>query len=81
MWAIVLKDGLPVALIGRTLRVSGGDVARVQAALDARHIAAHLRGVPATLEETFVTLAGAPQRAQQTSSDTAPAPPIERKTP
>ena len=74
-------DGLPVALIGRTLRVSGGDVARVQAALDARHVAARLRRVPATLEETFVMLAGAPQRAQQTSSDTAPAPPIERKTP
>ncbi len=54
----VLADaGLPVALHGRTLRVAGGDVARVRAALDARHVAAGLRLVPATLEETFATLA------------------------
>jgi len=53
----VLADaGLPVALHGRTLRVAGGDEARVRAALDARHIPASLRLVPATLEETFVEL-------------------------
>jgi ABC-2 type transport system ATP-binding protein len=49
--------GLPLALAGRLLRVPGGDVARVQAALDARHVAARIRVVPATFEETFVTLA------------------------
>jgi ABC-2 type transport system ATP-binding protein len=49
--------GLPLALAGRLLRVPGGDAARVQAALDARHVAAHIRIVPATFEETFVTLA------------------------
>jgi ABC-type multidrug transport system ATPase subunit len=54
----VLADaGLPVALHGRTLRVAGGDEARVRAALDARHLPASLRLVPATLEETFVELA------------------------
>ena len=61
----VLADaGLPVALHGRTLRVAGGDEARVRAALDARHLPASLRLVPATLEETFVELAlGADQNA------------------
>jgi ABC-2 type transport system ATP-binding protein len=49
--------GLPVALHGRTLRVAGGDETRVRAALDARHLPASLRVVPATLEETFVELA------------------------
>ncbi len=49
--------GLPLALAGRLLRVPGGDEARVQAALDARLVAARIRIVPATFEETFVTLA------------------------
>jgi ABC-2 type transport system ATP-binding protein len=48
---------LPLALAGRLLRVPGGDEARVQAALDARLVAARIRIVPATFEETFVTLA------------------------
>ena len=65
----VLADaGLPVALHGRTLRVAGGDEARVRDALDARHIPASLRLVPATLEETFVELA-------------SPRPGIQRRTP
>ena len=51
------KGGLPVALFGRTLRVPGGDAARVQAALDADGVAATLSVVPATFEETFVMLA------------------------
>jgi ABC-2 type transport system ATP-binding protein len=59
-WATVygvLSDaGLPVALHGRRLRVAGGDAARVRAALDARRVAASLRVVPASLEETFVEL-------------------------
>ena len=54
--------GLPVALHGRTLRVpaegaADETVARVGAALDARHITADLRLVPASLEEAFVELA------------------------
>jgi ABC-2 type transport system ATP-binding protein/ribosome-dependent ATPase len=54
----VLADaGLPVALHGRTLRVAGGDAARVRGALEGRHVSAGLRLVPATLEETFVELA------------------------
>jgi ABC-type multidrug transport system ATPase subunit len=53
------EAGLDVALVGRTLRVPGGDMARVQAALDAGGVAATLTTVPATLEETFVALAGA----------------------
>jgi ABC-2 type transport system ATP-binding protein len=54
----VLADaGLPVALHGRTLRVAGGDAARVHDALEARHVTAGLSLVPATLEETFVELA------------------------
>ena len=62
----VLADaGLPVALHGRTLRVAGGDVARVRAALEARHVAAGLRLVPATLEETFVELALAADRPRK----------------
>ncbi len=55
-FGVLVDAGLPVALHGRTLRVAGGDEARVRAALDARHIPASLRLVPATLEETFVEL-------------------------
>jgi ABC-2 type transport system ATP-binding protein len=51
--------GLPAALVGRTLRVPGGDAARVRAALDAGGTAATLSVVPATFEETFVALARA----------------------
>jgi ABC-2 type transport system ATP-binding protein len=51
--------GLPAALVGRTLRVPGGDAACVRAALDADGVAATLSVVPATFEETFVTLARA----------------------
>jgi ABC-2 type transport system ATP-binding protein len=60
-WAVAfgaLADaGLSASLHGRTLRVAGGDEARVRAALDARRVAARLDTVPATLEETFVELA------------------------
>jgi len=70
----VLADaGLPVALHGRTLRVAGGDVARVRAALDARHVAAGLRVVPATLEETFVELAAATSTHELASAAAAAA--------
>ena len=57
VFGVLADAGLPVALHGRTLRVAGGDEARVRAALDARLVAASLRVVPATLEETFVELA------------------------
>ena len=53
------RAGLETALVGRTLRVpTDGESARtVRAALDAAGVAAEVRVVPATLEETFVTLA------------------------
>jgi ABC-2 type transport system ATP-binding protein/ribosome-dependent ATPase len=49
--------GLPAAVIGRDLRVPGGDEAGVRAALDAGGVSAALDIVPATFEETFVRLA------------------------
>ena len=48
--------GLRPAPAGRLLRVPGGEVALVQAALDARHVAARLRVVEASFEETFVRM-------------------------
>ena len=69
--------GLPVALVGRSLRVPGDDVASVRAALAACHVAAHLTTVPATFEETFVFLA----RAGEHSPDAPDLFPLERTTP
>ena len=65
--------GLPAAVIGRGLRVPGGDEAAVRAALDAGGVSAALDIVPATFEETFVRLAlarpdvtpAAPERTTQ----------------
>jgi len=57
-FAALERGGLPAALVGRTLRVPGGDATRVQAALDAGGVAAALSVVPATFEETFVALSG-----------------------
>jgi len=51
--------GLPAALVGRDLRVPGGDEQSVRAALAARGIRADLAVVPATFEEAFVRLAAA----------------------
>ncbi len=51
--------GLPAALVGRGLRVTGDDTACVRKALDARHVSADFSIVPATFEETFVRLARA----------------------
>lgn len=51
--------GLPAALVGRDLRVPGGDLPAVGAALDAAGVPARLDVVPATFEETFVRLAQA----------------------
>ena len=58
-FAALDRGGLAAALVGRTLRVPGGDAARVQAALDAGGVDATLSVVPATFEETFVALARA----------------------
>jgi len=49
--------GLPVALVGRTLRVPGADRERVAGALGTGGVEAELALVPATFEETFVALA------------------------
>jgi len=51
------EAGLPVALVGRSLRVPGTDRARVAGALRASGVQAELDLVPATFEETFVALA------------------------
>jgi len=49
--------GLSAALVGRDLRVPGGDLPAVRGALDAAGVPARLDIVPATFEETFVSLA------------------------
>jgi ABC-2 type transport system ATP-binding protein/ribosome-dependent ATPase len=56
--------GLPLALAGRRVRVPGGNVARVRAALDALHVAARLEIVDATFEETFVQIVSEASTAQ-----------------
>ena len=60
-FATLAAAGLPAAVIGRDLRVPGGDLAPVRAALDEGGVAADLSVVPATFEETFVRLALARQ--------------------
>ena len=49
--------GLPVSLVGRSVRVPGGDAATVECLLTAGGVAADVRTVPATFEEAFVALA------------------------
>ena len=49
--------GLPVSLVGRTLRVPGADPAAVGRLLSDAGITAEVAGVPASFEETFVVLA------------------------
>jgi ABC-2 type transport system ATP-binding protein len=52
--------GLPVSLVGRTLRVPGNDPAVVARVLADADIPAEVGSVPASFEETFVVLAGEP---------------------
>ena len=56
-FAALQRAGLGAALVGATLRVPGGEAGGVRAALEAAGLTAELRVVPATLEETFVSLA------------------------
>ncbi|HYJ72358.1 MAG TPA: ABC transporter ATP-binding protein [Actinomycetota bacterium] len=49
--------GLPVSLVGRSLRVPAADPATVQRLLAGAGVAAELATVPASFEETFVVLA------------------------
>jgi ABC-2 type transport system ATP-binding protein len=49
--------GLPVSLVGRTLRVPGADPARVGRLLADAGVEAEVAPVPASFEETFVVLA------------------------
>jgi ABC-type multidrug transport system ATPase subunit len=49
--------GLPVSLVGRTLRVPAADPATVHRLLAAAGVPAEVTEVPASLEETFVVLA------------------------
>ncbi|MBI4259456.1 MAG: ABC transporter ATP-binding protein [Actinobacteria bacterium] len=51
--------GLPVALVGRTLRVPGTTPRLVEEVLLGRGVRAEVREVPATLEERFVSLSTA----------------------
>jgi ABC-2 type transport system ATP-binding protein len=60
-FAALSAAGLPAALVGRELRVPGGDEAFVLAALRAAGVTAQVAVVPATFEETFVRLALAGQ--------------------
>ena len=64
-FAALVAAGLPAALVGRDLRVPGGDVAAVREVLDAAGVQASLHLVPATFEETFVRLARARQDTVQ----------------
>jgi len=68
-FAALAAAGLPVALVGRDLRVPGGDAARVQALLDARRIAAQTADVPATFEEVFVDLVHSAAQEKQTAAE------------
>ena len=65
-FAALTAAGLPAAVIGRDLRVPGGDQAAVRAALAAGGASATLSVVAATFEETFVRLALARQDATPT---------------
>jgi ABC-2 type transport system ATP-binding protein len=51
------QAGLPVSLVGRTLRVPAADPAAVQRRLADAGVAAEVAEVPASFEETFVVLA------------------------
>ena len=62
--------GLPVSLVGRSLRVPAADPATVQRLLAGAGVAAELATVPASFEETFVVLAAA---RSQSSQSTGPA--------
>ncbi len=72
-FAALQRAGLDAALVGDTLRVPEAQAGGVRAALDAAGLAADLRDVPATLEETFVGLVRAGSRT--------PAPQTERTAP
>ena len=67
-FAALEAAALPAALVGRELRVPGGDLAAVRTALDAAGVRADLAVVPATFEETFVRLALAGQDVQSPGS-------------
>jgi ABC-2 type transport system ATP-binding protein/ribosome-dependent ATPase len=57
-FAALDRAGLPAALVGRRLRVPDADPRQVGAVLEAAGVAADVRAVPATFEETFVALSG-----------------------
>jgi len=55
------QAGLPVSLVGRTLRVPGNDAAAVARVLADAGVPAEVGSVPASFEEIFVVLAGEPR--------------------
>jgi len=72
-FAALQRAGLDAALVGDVLRVPEAEAGGVRAALDAAGLAAELRVVPATLEETFVSLVRAGSGARTpTAERTAP---------
>ena len=58
--------GIPVSLVGRSLRVPAADPATVHRLLAAAGVPAELATVPASFEETFVVLATRSQSSQST---------------
>jgi ABC-2 type transport system ATP-binding protein len=56
-FAALDRAGLPVSLVGRTLRVPGADPGRVGRLLAEDGVKAEVASVPASFEETFVGLA------------------------
>ena len=72
-YAALDAAGLPAALVGRELRVAGGDAARVREALAARRVPARVSVGPATFEETFVRLAREGEADAPPATDAPPA--------
>jgi ABC-2 type transport system ATP-binding protein/ribosome-dependent ATPase len=63
---VALEDaGLPVALVGRSLRVPGASPEAVAGALRRASVEAELDQVPATFDETFVALAAGPDALRE----------------
>jgi ABC-2 type transport system ATP-binding protein len=63
---VALEDaGLPVALVGRSLRVPGASPEAVAGALRRARVEAELDEVPATFDETFVALAAGPDALRE----------------
>jgi ABC-2 type transport system ATP-binding protein len=72
-FAALQRAGLDAALVGQVLRVPACDPGAVREALRAAGLEAALRLVPATLEETFISLARAGDDAPSSLAERTPA--------